>query len=139
MDLWTIEQPAQYPGDRPTDILLFEKVATLDKGPQVKKGTVKGNREHREWYQALERATYPRVTLKLAWRNKEKDRKEETEMSEADQLIDCEEDSDMYEVDQSVVPAVKNCYMENEGDSNKGFTGMERPMTPDSITEGCSF
>ncbi|KAF2683001.1 hypothetical protein K458DRAFT_248553, partial [Lentithecium fluviatile CBS 122367] len=75
IEKWVAEVPVDKEGlgVLGSKIRLFEAVATLDKAPLVKKGTVQGHKEHREWYMALERAKYPIVKLKLTWKNKGRD------------------------------------------------------------------
>jgi hypothetical protein len=112
---------------------LFDRVAVLEKAATIKKGTVQGHKEHRNWYQALERAVYPVVKLKLTWRNKErdrqrelrrvrqaaisKDRETEDEAAERESVNDVEGDVEMQDMDKR-----------REGRDDGGT----RPLTPNS-------
>jgi hypothetical protein len=79
LDMWTIETLSK----EKMEISLFDKVGTLSKGPVIRKGTVTGYREHREWYEALERAKHPRVKIAITYKNKRRDQLREWEVVRA--------------------------------------------------------
>ncbi|KAJ4299148.1 hypothetical protein N0V90_004392 [Kalmusia sp. IMI 367209] len=55
--------------------LLFDPVAELPRGPQGRdlKGTVKGHLEHRLWYDGLLKAEKPSMSLRITWKNRLQD------------------------------------------------------------------
>jgi hypothetical protein len=145
IEAWTIEVVA---ADNDADeaarvVPLFDQVATLEKAAKVKKGTVKGYKEHREWFGALERAVYPVVNLKLTWKNEEMDRQRDlTTIKEAavladrnidDVVVDCEGIRDRQE-DLEMHDVCKDSGWEDDGDQGEDIDGGDgnerRVLTP---------